>query len=319
MKRLLFLSLMMFISITSAACGADKFFGPTFTPTPTETLTPTDTTTITPTQTETPTPEFTDGIVPVYTETIDEKISGAEMHVQLITDKTVTENQTVQINKIFLSPHFVNSQGENASQALADLVAHSVYRAWQRNGNGDEIAARKQVGFDTYMKMVSECQDGTRDWVDVEYQATANDLTTPAYDLSKRTFRPGDLISLVFVDDTKFQSNMTEDIGAATQYTALAVGTHIKADGNLEIWINAFPNNAAIDWGEVQMANLESALLRLSWWNQGRALTGSDIDECRHAFSVPVFSPLVFVLTPSRDFKTPIMVDPTPAGEVNQP
>ena len=63
MRRLLFVSLVIFISITMAGCGPGKLFGPTFTPTPTITLTPTATPTplpsSTPLPTETPMPTAT--------------------------------------------------------------------------------------------------------------------------------------------------------------------------------------------------------------------------------------------------------------------
>jgi hypothetical protein len=312
MKRLLFLSLMMVISITSAACGADKFFGPTFTPTPTETLTPTDTTTITPTPTETPTPEFTDGIVPAYTETIDTEVLGAEIHVQLITDKTVTENQTTKINEISLDPQFVNSKGEHAPQAVADLVAHAVFRAWQRNSPGDQFDARQKVAFETYMKMVAECQAGTRDWKDVEYQAVADDLTTPAYDLSMRTFRSGDPVSIVFVDanSPQFNSIMTLEIGTSKQYTGLSLGTEAGPNGELRILANALLNLSFPTEGPAQTAILLNALERLSWSaiDQGRNLSDPrDHQEFFDAFTTG-YANLVIIKTAAGFIKGALMV-----------
>jgi hypothetical protein len=76
MRRLLFVSLVIFISITTAACGPGKLFGPTFTLTPTNTLTPTSTPTLTPTlipsPTSIPVPEgfnnLPEGFVPIRNE-----------------------------------------------------------------------------------------------------------------------------------------------------------------------------------------------------------------------------------------------------------
>jgi hypothetical protein len=289
---------------------------PTFTETPSQTPTPESTST----PTETVTPEYTSEIVPVYTETIDVEIRGVDMHVQIITDKTVTESVTPKINKIFLSPHFVNSYGENSSEAIADLVAHAVFRAWLRNGTYDEVVARKDITFNTYMEMVAECQAGNRDWADVEYKAVANDLTTPEYDLAKRTFRPGELVTLVFVDSNNKDliSNMTEDVGLETNFTNLDLGTQMRPDGGLEIWIGAIDAYISVNWGEVQMALLLRGLLRISWYSQDRKLPYSDLQEFQRPFSAP-FSDIVFVRAPTGDCYSPIMVDPTPPEEVNQP
>ncbi len=59
-----FLIVLIAFSLIATSCGPGQLFGPTITPTPTNTLTPTPTSTITPSPTSTPTPTATPSPTP---------------------------------------------------------------------------------------------------------------------------------------------------------------------------------------------------------------------------------------------------------------
>jgi len=252
-------SVMSALSPTAAATAV-----PIATATPTATLEPTST------PTETPTPEVAipgSEIISHYTETIRAEDTKYNIPVTIITDeKMVNANPMMTIDKIYANdnPDFRTRYGETAKEAIAHAVAYAEYQCWQKN-DPDKVSQRSGVSFDAYWQMVKEAQNGKRDWSEVEFQTWANDLTTAEYDAIKRTFRPGNPVTIAYVN---YYTGATISI----INTPLTFGTEFDANRNLAVFIGGFPTATSVG-GHVLDINvavrLSIGLDRLSWKTQG--------------------------------------------------
>lgn len=121
--------------------------------------------------------------------------------------------------------------------------------------------------------MVKECLDDKRDWAEVEFQVSADDLSVSGYSPGKTTFRPNTPLRVVFID-ASYTHNVTDGINSTTTSSGESFGTIKGLDGSLELWIG-YPFFLGNDrrWETVPTSRLKVGLLRLSWKSQGQRLT----------------------------------------------
>ena len=228
----------------------------------------------------TPTPEYAipgTEIVSHYTETIRAEDTKYNIPVMIITDeKMIHANPMMTIDKIYINddPNFKTRYGETAKEAIAHAVAYAEYQCWQKN-DPDKVGQRAGIGFNTYWQMVKEAQAGKRDWSEVEFQTWANDLTTPEYDASKRTFRPGSNVAIVFVNS--YKNTMVDLFDGAYDF-----GTEVDKRGDLAIYIGGYPTAGALGGAIVNATttvNFSMALDRLSWKTQGNKFPENEFWE----------------------------------------
>jgi len=229
---------------------------------------------------EIPTPEAAIAgteIIAHYSETIRAEDTKYNIPVTIITDeKMIHANPMMTIDKIYINddPNFKTRYGETAKEAIAHAVAYAEYQCWQKN-DPNKVNQRAGVSFNTYWRMVQEAQAGTRNWSDVEFQTWANDLTTSDYDVSKRNFRPGNYISIIFVNDYSKRTISIKN----SPYT---FGTGIDVKNNLVVFVGAFPLAASVG-GHVLDTNvairLSMGLDRLSWKSQGNLMLTDEESE----------------------------------------
>jgi hypothetical protein len=210
----------------------------------------------------------------------------------------VHANPMMTIDKIYANdnPDFRTRYGETAKEAIAHAVAYAEYQCWQKN-DPDKVSQRSGVSFDSYWRMVKEAQDGKRDWSEVEFQTWANDLTTPEYDAIKRTFRPGNPISIAYIRN---YPGTTIEVNPGNIF-----GTEMDANGNLLVFVDNYPINASLHGTVVNattMVNFARALDRLSWSSQGNLFDSKTQTRNGNRYNSELFRILSIQSTPPEDW-----------------
>lgn len=176
-------------------------------------------------------------IVAAYTEAKDVQREGATIHLELVTDQSVTQHPDQKINKIYLNPTFKNKYVENAEQSLVHAALDTFWHLARRTNS---YVSTANLTFDQYLQWIAEAQAGKRPWEQVEFTTWANPLRTAPYDIQEISFRP-DKIRLIMVDPTNptIAKNMSTEV-RGEPVGSVAFGTQQNHDGVLEMWVG-FP------------------------------------------------------------------------------
>lgn len=158
------------------------FSAPTAIPTPsntsipTQTLIPTSTSTATQVPTATATLIVEKDLQPAFVEKISQTYENVEINLSIITDESM-KGFSPHIEKVYINPHFSNSNGENSKEALAHFVALTLYKKWQLNQKLKKSGF--DMDFDSYLQLWSQAQTSNDpiDWEKVQLDNVwANDL-----------------------------------------------------------------------------------------------------------------------------------------------
>ena len=150
--------------------------------------------------------QYYEGIIAGHVETIPSEATKYGMEVRIISDQKILNREYpfLKIDSLGLNqdPDFRTRYGETAPEAVVHAVAYAEFQAW-RDNDPTQKSRRSGTSFEAYWKMVQEAKAGTRDWTDVQFLVSANDLTTPNYDLAKHTFLPGRPVTIIFTSGSK--------------------------------------------------------------------------------------------------------------------
>ncbi len=199
-------------------------------------------------------------------EHVETEYNGAPVNVNVYSHESIKTYQFVEMNKVLLDQEFKNDSGEDYKKATAHAILQALAQAW-REGGSAEAFAQVIKGFMTGNKEANE----------TAVPLFADDLETEGYNPSMREFFPVDPetkqpneVNIVFMN-VPAKDFPGADLKYSWYNGSLAIGRAIDKDGNLYIFLNHYPAEAAsmgyVKISEITTIMVVDGLESLSWKN----------------------------------------------------
>lgn len=225
MKR----SFLFALAIVLTACS---------TPTPQVTATlppasPTPEPTVTPEPTATPEPLDYSEIIKneSHIETVEMDYKGVPVKINIVSHESITGNQFVPMEYVYLDPDKTNRYGETSEQALAHAVLQGLAQAWENGATSDIlISALKSdptIGVPVFASKLDEFPE-----------KGYNPQDTIFHPINQQTGKPNE-INIVFmeVSNKEFPGKVLNITGIGNWNI---LGISIDNNGNLYLFRNAY-------------------------------------------------------------------------------